>query len=251
MEDVKSAVRERYGSIALEGASGGCCGGSSCGSSGSGGTSRSSALGYDESELSSLPEGANLGLGCGNPQAIALLEPGETVLDLGSGGGIDVFLAARQVGPAGRAIGVDMTPEMLARARKAARNAGTANVEFRLGELEHLPVADESVDVILSNCVINLSPEKPAVFREVFRVLKPGGRLAIADMVALAPLPEAVKDDPSSYTGCVGGAATFAELVTMLAEAGFVDVRVRPKSEPAGDELVVSATLEAKRPLES
>lgn len=250
MEDVKSAVRERYGRIALSGASGGCCGGSSCG--GSAGATRSSSLGYEESELSSLPEGANLGLGCGNPQAIALLEPGETVLDLGSGGGIDVFLAAGQVGPKGRAIGVDMTPEMVARARKAARSAGAGNVEFRLGELEHLPVADESVDVILSNCVINLSPEKPAVFREAYRVLKPGGRLAIADMVALTPLPEAVREDPGAYTGCVGGAATFTELETMLAEAGFVDVQVRPKSgRGAGDELVVSATLEAKRPREA
>jgi arsenite methyltransferase len=251
MEDVKSAVRERYGRIALQGETGGCCGGSSCG--GSSGANSSSVLGYEETELESLPEGADLGLGCGNPQAIALLEPGETVLDLGSGGGIDVFLAARQVGPKGRAIGVDMTPEMVARARKAARSTGAGNVEFRLGELEHLPVADQSVDVILSNCVINLSPEKPAVFREAYRVLKPGGRLAIADMVAFASLPEAVKEDARAYTGCVGGAATFIELESMLADAGFVDVRARPRSEsePGGDALVVSAILEAKRPPEA
>jgi arsenite methyltransferase len=249
MKDVKSAVRERYGSIAREGASGGCCGGSSCGSST--GATPSTALGYSENELSSLPEGAILGLGCGNPQALASLERGETVLDLGSGGGIDVFLAARQVGPTGRAIGVDMTPEMVARARNAARGSSAQNVEFRLGEVEHLPVADESIDVILSNCVINLSPEKPAVFREAYRVLKPGGRLAISDMVALAPLSDDVKEDPSAYTGCVGGAATFTELEAMLAQAGFVEVRVRPSSETFGEALVVSASIEARRPARS
>jgi SAM-dependent methyltransferase len=250
MDDVRAAVRETYGNIASKGASGGCCGGSSCGGTSAG--SVSSGLGYGEAELAALPEGADLGLGCGNPQAIAFLEPGETVLDLGSGGGIDAFLAGQQVGPTGRVIGVDMTPEMLSRARKAAQKVGVANVEFRLGEIEHLPVADESIDVILSNCVINLSPEKPAVFREAYRVLKPGGRLAISDMVATAPLADAVKSDRNAYTGCVGGAATFAELESMLVEAGFVEVRVRPKSgTPSPEALVVSATIEAKRPQRS
>jgi arsenite methyltransferase len=247
MKDVKSTVRERYGNIAVQGQSGGCCGGSSCRSS--------EAIGYSETELSTLPEGANLGLGCGNPQAIALLAPGETVLDLGSGGGIDVFLAARQVGPKGSAIGVDMTPEMVSRARKAAGSlpAGKAdNIDFRLGEIEHLPVADESVDVILSNCVINLSTEKPAVFREAYRVLKPGGRLAISDMIATAPIPDDVKRDRDTYTGCVGGAASFEELETMLFEAGFVDVRIRSKSSSTSPEdLAVSATIEAMRPARS
>jgi SAM-dependent methyltransferase len=244
MEDVREVVRERYGRIASSGdaapASGCCGGGSSCGST------ASNDIGYSEKELSQIPEGANLGLGCGNPQAVAALSPGETVLDLGSGGGIDCFLAAQQVGESGWVIGVDMTPQMLARARANAARSGVRNVEFRLGEIEHLPVADGSVDVILSNCVVNLSPDKPAVFREAFRVLKPGGRLAISDMVAKGPLPEEVRKDLDSYTGCVGGAAEISDIEKMLFAAGFVDVRIAPKA--ASRDLVVSANIEARRP---
>jgi SAM-dependent methyltransferase len=244
MSDVREVVRERYGRIAaslLGAPAEGCCGGgSSCGSS------SSVDIGYSEAELSQLPEGANLGLGCGNPQGIAALSPGETVLDLGSGGGIDCFLAARQVGDTGKVIGVDMTPQMLARARANAARSGIGNVEFRLAEIEHLPVADESIDVILSNCVVNLSPDKPAVFREAFRVLKPGGRLAISDMVAKGPLPEEIRNNLDSYTGCIGGAAESSQIETMLSEAGFVDVRIAAKA--ASRDLVVSASIEARRP---
>jgi SAM-dependent methyltransferase len=241
MSDVREVVRERYGKIAAEAPAEGCCGGgSSCG------PSSAVSIGYSEAELSQLPEGANLGLGCGNPQGIAALSPGETVLDLGSGGGIDCFLAAKQVGDSGWVIGVDMTPQMLARARTNAEKSGVRNVEFRLGEIEHLPVADGSIDVILSNCVVNLSPDKPAVFREAFRVLKPGGRLAISDMVATGPLPAEVRKDLDSYTGCIGGAAEVSHIEKMLSEAGFVDVRVAPKA--ASRDLVVSANIEARRP---
>jgi arsenite methyltransferase len=244
MSDVREVVRERYGRIAasLKGAPvEGCCGGgSSCGST------NSLDIGYSEAELSQLPEGANLGLGCGNPQGIAALSPGETVLDLGSGGGIDCFLAARQVGDSGWVIGVDMTPQMLARARANAAKSGVRNVEFRLGEIEHLPVADESIDVILSNCVVNLSPDKSTVFREAFRVLKPGGRLAISDMVAQGPLPAKLREDLDSYTGCIGGAAEISEVEKMLSGAGFVNVRITPKA--ASRDLVVSANIEARRP---
>jgi ubiquinone/menaquinone biosynthesis C-methylase UbiE len=181
-------------------------------------------IGYSEAELAAVPEGANLGLGCGNPQAIAALKPGETVLDLGSGAGFDCFLAARQVGPAGHVIGVDMTPEMIRRARDNAAKAGLANVEFRLGEIEYLPVADASVDVVISNCVINLSPEKLQVFREAFRVLRPGGRLALSDIVATAELPAAVRDDLTLFTGCMAGAAHIDELEQMLSEVGFINM---------------------------
>jgi ubiquinone/menaquinone biosynthesis C-methylase UbiE len=200
-----------------------------------------------------------MGLGCGNPQAIAGLKPGETVLDLGSGGGFDCFLAARQVGETGRVIGVDMTPEMVRKARANAQKAAVSNVEFRLGEIEHLPVADRSVDAIISNCVINLSPDKGAVFQEAFRVLKPGGRLAIADIVATAPLPEEARKDLALISGCIGGAAPIEEVATYLREAGFRDIRIQPKvalSEvvrewvPGSrvDEYVVSATIEAVKP---
>jgi SAM-dependent methyltransferase len=209
--------------------------------------------------MDAVPEGANLGLGCGNPTGIAGLAPGEVVLDLGSGGGFDCLLAAEQVGESGHVIGVDMTPEMLSRARRNAEKAGTTNVEFRLGEIEHLPLADSSVDVILSNCVINLSPDKSAVYREAFRVLKPGGRLAISDVVAVAELPPAIKNDMSAYTGCIAGAATIEALEAMLAEAGFVDVRVEPKDasrEIVGEwmpgarleDYIVSANIRGSRP---
>src|SRR5512139_538830 len=226
-DQVRQVVRKRYGEVAE---SESCCSGPSCC-----GTSSpeavSQALGYSADETGAVPAGANMGLGCGNPQAIAALKPGETVLDLGSGGGFDCFLAARQVGAAGRVIGVDMTPAMLSKARANAEQGGYANVEFRLGEIEHLPVADRSVDVILSNCVINLSPDKPRVFAECFRVLKPGGRLAISDVVAFAEIPAHIQEDMALLTGCMAGATPIADLEEMLKEAGFQHVRIRPREE--------------------
>jgi len=206
-----------------------------------------------------VPNGANLGLGCGNPQATAALQPGETVLDLGSGGGFDCFLAADKVGPTGKVIGVDMTPEMIERARENARQANVENVEFRLGEIEHLPVGDSTVDVILSNCVINLSPDKPAVFGDAYRVLKRGGRLAISDVVATAELPEDVRRDVKLHVGCVAGAAMIDEIRAMLENVGFVEIQIAPMEESRavigewfpGSNLgnyVVSATIEAIRP---
>jgi len=200
-----------------------------------------------------------MGLGCGNPHAIAALKEGETVLDLGSGGGFDCFLAARAVGETGRVIGVDVTPEMVSKARQNGASAGFRNIEFRLGEMENLPVADASVDVIISNCVINLSPEKPQVFRDALRVLKPGGRLAISDVVATAQLPDEMKEDLALYAGCIAGAASVDELVDMLREAGFTDIRIQPKDESREfirdwapgmkvEDFVVSATIEAAKP---
>ncbi|HVS66476.1 MAG TPA: arsenite methyltransferase [Thermoanaerobaculia bacterium] len=253
-DEIRSAVRERYGSIARSEDAGGC-GTGCCGA----GAEASLALGYSPEDLAAAPEGANLGLGCGNPQAIAALRTGETVLDLGAGGGFDCFLAARQVGPTGRVIGVDMTPDMLSRARANAARLGAANVEFRLGEIEHLPVADGTVDVVLSNCVVNLSPDKAAVFREAFRVLVPGGRLAISDVVAIAPLSETLRDDLAALTACVAGAAEVATIERLLAEAGFEQGRVDVAEESpevirdwmpgSGVEgFVASATIEARKP---
>jgi arsenite methyltransferase len=222
-ETVKHAVRKAYGAIASGPvSSGGCCGGGSgCGTS-----TPASVLGYSAAEEAAAPEGANLGLGCGNPQAIASLKPGERVLDLGSGAGFDAFLAAQQVGPEGRVIGVDMTPEMVMRARGNVRKASYTNVEFRLGEIERLPVADASIDAIISNCVINLSTDKPAVFREAWRVLAPGGRLAIADIVAVREMPEMLRTDLHAYSGCVSGAALVSDTERMLRDAGFEDIRI-------------------------
>ncbi len=251
-EEIRETVRARYGEIAST--SGTCCSGSACGSP----SDLSRRNGYTEEELAAAPEGSNLGLGCGNPQAIAALQPGETVLDLGSGAGFDSFLAARAVGPQGRVIGVDMTPEMLARARANATKANQHNVEFRLGEIEHMPVADASVDVIISNCVINLSPDKPAVFREAFRVLKSGGRLAVSDVVAMASLPAELKKDWELYTGCVAGASLVQDLRNMLADAGFTDIRITRKGESKDilenwlpgrgvADFVASANIEARK----
>jgi len=215
------------------------------------------AMGYSAEELAGAPEGADLGLGCGNPQAIAALRPGETVLDLGSGGGFDCFLAARRVGKSGKAIGVDMTPEMITKARANARKVEATNVEFRLGEIEHLPVADDSVDVILSNCVINLSPDKGAVFHEAFRVLKPGGRLAISDVVAVEDMPAELLANVEAMTGCVAGSAKIADLELMLRQAGFENVRIaaRPESGaiiaqclPGAEDYVTSAIIEGRKP---
>jgi len=229
---VRSRVRERYAEIARGGGS--CCQSkheSCCGAGTLGNAAASAGLGYSDAEMAAVPEGSNLGLGCGNPQAIAALRPGETVLDLGSGGGFDCFLAARQVGDTGRVIGVDMTPEMLSKARANAAAAGYTNVEFRLGEIEHLPVADSSVDVVISNCVINLSPDKPQVYREIYRVLRPGGRIAVSDVVATKPLPARVRSSLDAHCGCVAGAALVSDLEQMLAGTGFADVSVRVKPE--------------------
>ncbi len=251
-DDVRSTVREQYAKVAAGKA--GCC------SVGCGPNPASSvALGYTEEDLAAVPEGANMGLGCGNPQAIAALREGETVLDLGAGGGFDCFLAGKQVGPTGRVIGVDMTPDMVSKARANSAKLGTAHVEFRLGEIEHLPVADGSVDVILSNCVINLSPDKPAVFRDAFRVLKAGGRLAISDVVATGELPEALKNDEDALTGCVSGAVDVDTLQRMLSEAGFEDIRVAVREESREfirewmpgtgiEDHVASAVIEATKP---
>lgn len=264
---VKQAVRERYGRIAAKEGSCGCA--PTCCSpqeraagDGPGAAALAQGLGYSAEETGAVPEGSNLGLGCGNPQAIAALKPGETVLDLGSGAGFDAFLAARAVGPAGRVIGVDMTAEMISRARKNQAKGGYAIVEFRLGEIESLPVADATVDVILSNCVINLSPDKPRVFREAFRVLKPGGRLAISDVVALAPIPGALAKDWELYTGCVAGAALVEDLRAMLTQAGFTQIRIVRKGESReiieqwfpgrkAEDYVASAAIEAVKPATS
>ena len=248
-EDVRTVVREHYGSVARAGAATACAPG--CCAAGSG------LLGYTPDQTTAVPEGADLGLGCGNPTAIAALRPGQTVLDLGAGGGFDCFIAAHQVGATGRVIGVDMTADMVTLARANARKVEATNVEFRLGEIEHLPVADASVDVILSNCVINLSPDKPAVFAEAFRVLAPDGRLAISDVVATGPIPRELQHEVAALAGCVAGAAPIDELRAMLAAAGFVDVRVElaPRSaEIVGswqlgiERFVAAATIEARKP---
>ncbi len=256
-DQIRATVREAYGAVATRQQKGGCCGsGASC----CGPVDASSTrLGYTAADLAAVPDGADLGLGCGNPQAIAELEVGERVLDLGSGGGFDAFLAARQVGSRGQVIGVDMTPEMIDLARTNAAKVGLDNVEFRLGDIERLPVADGAVDVIMSNCVINLAPDKPAVFREAFRVLAPGGRLAISDMVAIGDLPAEIAEDPTAYTGCIAGAAPVVELERMIAEAGFERVQVAVKAQSrelvedwspgsGAADVVASALIEAVKP---
>lgn len=251
-ERIRQAVREHYADVAQKG--------SECGSPCCGGDLESAVeIGYSADQVASLPEGSNLGLGCGNPVGIAGLRAGETVLDLGSGGGIDCFLAGQRVGPEGSVVGVDMTPEMISKARAAAQRIGVSNVEFRLGEIEHIPVADASIDVVLSNCVINLSPDKSQVFRECLRVLKPGGRLAIADVIAIRELPDEVREHPEWIAGCVGGAATASEVETLLRDAGFEEIRIRVPKEtreavaerfPGSglESFVASAYVEARRP---
>jgi len=259
-DKIRQAVRINYGKVAQAGNSG-CCTTSSCCSpeNAAAADTISVRLGYSKEDVSAVPEGANMGLGCGNPQAIASLQPGETVLDLGSGGGFDCFLAARAVGDTGRVIGVDMTPEMVSKARENAAKTGFKNIEFRLGEIEHLPVADNSVDVIISNCVINLSPEKHKVFEDAFRVLNPGGRLAVSDVVATAELPDEVKNDLALHAGCIAGASLIDEVDAMLRKAGFKNIRIKPKDESREfirtwapgrkiEEYVVSATIEAIKP---
>ena len=294
-EEIRQAVRERYGKVARSGNPAtlaepetSCCGksgtstekvpASSCCGKSDTATGNASAesccgrpeitsqqlstlMGYSKEDIDSAPEGANMGLGCGNPVALASLKPGETVVDLGAGGGFDCFLAAKQVGDTGRVIGVDMTPDMVSKARANAEKIGTNTVEFRLGEIEHLPLADNSADIIMSNCVINLSPDKQKVYGDAFRALKPGGRLAISDVVATAPLPSEIQQDLALLSACVGGAATIDDTVKMLEKAGFQDIEVTPKAESrklisewvpgqsknAGD-YVVSAYIKAVKP---
>ncbi|HEX2909296.1 MAG TPA: arsenite methyltransferase [Chloroflexia bacterium] len=255
-DGIREEVRKHYGQIASQ-SDRSCCG-----------TANSDRqvekialkLGYTRKELEEVPEGANLGLGCGNPSAIAALKPGEVVLDLGSGAGFDCFLAVRQVGETGHVIGVDMTAEMISKARANAVKNNYQNVEFRLGEIEHLPVADSSIDVIISNCVINLSPDKASVFKDAYRVLKPGGRLAISDIVATATLPDEILADPVLRCNCVAGAARVDELEEWLSQAGFGEISIQPKDQsrkfiqewvPGSnvEDYIVSATVEARKPL--
>ncbi len=230
-EEIRDFIRKNYSQVALRGSSGGCCSGScSCNGPQLNVKETSIQLGYSENELDAAPVESNMGLGCGNPIAIAALKEGEVVLDLGSGGGFDAFLAREQVGNSGYVIGVDMTPEMIKLARKNAEESGYENVEFRLGEIEHLPVADETVDVIISNCVINLALEKQQVFHEAYRVLKPSGRISISDVVATAEIPESVKNDLASMAGCIAGAEYVGSIENMLRKAGFVNIRMVPKN---------------------
>jgi len=224
--DIRTVVRSKYGEIAKGSSTCGC--GPSCCGGGEGEAGRKIAeyVGYTAEELAEIPTGANLGLGCGNPLAHAAVKPGDVVLDLGSGAGMDAFLAAHEVGPTGRVIGVDMTAEMVERARENAVKVGATNVEFRLGEIEHLPVADASVDVVISNCVINLSPEKRTVFDEAFRVLKPGGRMVVSDLVLTAPIPDDIRHSVEAYVGCVAGASMKDEYLWLMGAAGFRDIQV-------------------------
>lgn len=257
-DEVRQTVRNRYKQIALQDA-----GSDNCGNLGSGCCDTpvdydqvSAKLGYSSEELLVVPEGANLGLGCGNPQVIADLKIGEHVLDLGSGGGFDCFLASKQVGESGRVIGVDMTPEMISRARNNAMKGGYHNTEFRLGEIEHLPIEDNRIDVIISNCVINLSPDKQQVFHEAYRVLKPGGRLAISDIVVTAELPPEIKQDQDALAGCISGASTIEHVREMLIKSGFTNISIESKSEsrefikdwiPGAnmDDYIISAVIKA------
>jgi len=262
-DQIRQNVRKSYNEVAEVNNSGDCCGeqSSCCGVSSDAAinTLVSTRLGYSAVDLDSVPDGADMGLGCGNPRAIASIKPGETVLDLGSGGGFDCFLAATETGEGGQVIGVDMTPTMVSKARSNADKGNYSHVEFRLGEIEYLPVANDIVDVIISNCVINLSPDKKRVFSEAFRVLKNGGRLAISDVVASVELPQEIRDDLQLYSGCMAGASHISELEQILADSGFTDIRIAPKDESKEfikdwapgrgvEEFVVSATIEAVKP---
>ncbi len=265
-DEHRKQVRDSYAQVAQANDSAQCCGveSSCCGVSDEAtiNTLVSSRLGYSDEDMSKVPEGADMGLGCGNPKAIAALRAGEIVVDLGAGGGFDCFLSAQEVGETGYVIGVDMTPDMVSKARKNAEKGKYTNVEFRLGEIEHLPIADNQADVLISNCVINLSPDKPQVFKEAFRVLKPGGRLAISDVVATVDLPETMRNDAALIAGCMGNASLVEDLMAMLVEAGFADIRIEPKDEskefirdwaPGSNvaDYVVSATIEGVKPASS
>jgi SAM-dependent methyltransferase len=249
-QDVREQVRDGYAKIAQTGSlatATGSNGGGCCGASALTADELAQKIGYSADQIRNLPEGANMGLSCGNPTAIAALQPGQIVLDLGSGGGFDVFLAGPKVGPTGRVIGVDMTPEMLTKARRNIasyrQSTGLDNVEFRLGEIEHLPVADASVDVVISNCVINLSSDKPQVWREIARVLKPGGRVAVSDMAILRPLPLEISQLFEALVGCVAGAVLLDDYRQMMTAAGLVEIAIRPKPE------YVAALVSFKDPL--
>ncbi len=259
----RQTVRDAYAKVAQANNEGDACGigGSCCGVSDDAAinTLISTRLGYSESDLNTVPEGADMGLGCGNPRAIASLQPGEVVVDLGSGGGFDCFLASQEVGQDGHVIGIDMTPDMLSKARNNAAKGKYTNVEFRLGEIENLPIANDTADVIISNCVINLSPNKAQVFKEAFRILKPGGRLAISDVVATIELPEDMRTDPLLISGCMGNASLIEDLQVMIQDAGFEQVSIQPKDESkdfirdwAPDhnitDYVVSASIEGVKP---
>jgi arsenite methyltransferase len=241
-QTVREQVRAGYAEVARTGGlaaaprSSGCCSGSSCcGPAAATADGLAQKIGYNETELATLPDGANMGLSCGNPTALASLQPGEVVLDLGSGGGFDCFLAGPRVGATGRVIGVDMTPEMLSKARRNIASyrerTGLDNVEFRLGEIEHLPLPDRSVDVVISNCVLNLSPDKPQVWRELARVLKPGGRVAVSDLALLRPLPEEVRSMVAALVGCIAGAVLVSDTERFARAAGLVDIRLEPKPD--------------------
>ncbi|VAW79735.1 Arsenite methyltransferase [hydrothermal vent metagenome] len=262
-DEIRQTVREAYSEVAEASNTGTSCGESSscCGVSDDAqiNTLISTRLGYSQDDLDSVPDGADMGLGCGNPRAIASLKVGEVVLDLGSGGGFDVFLAAQEVGVSGRVIGVDMTPAMVSKARANAAKGGFSQVEFRLGEIEHLPVEDALVDVIISNCVINLSPNKLQVFHETWRVLKPGGRLAISDVVASTELPDSIRNDSHLHSACVAGASLVSELERWLEAVGFTEILIQPKDESSEfirdwapgrgiEDYVISATIEAVKP---
>ena len=236
-EEIREIVREGYAEIAQKGSS--CC------SQPDLARDISRKIGYSDEEIKSAPQGANLGLGCGNPVALASLAEGETVLDLGSGAGFDSFLAANKVGQSGKIIGVDMTPEMINKARANAQEGGYKNVEFRLGEIENIPVADNSVDVIISNCVINLSPDKKRVFSEAFRVLKPGGRLMVSDVVLLKELPDFIKNSAAAYVGCIAGALMKDEYLEAITKAGFHDVRIIGEASFSLDLMVDDPTTKA------
>ena len=259
-DQIRNSVRTAYSQVAESSNQGDGCGEASscCGVSedDSINTLISTRLGYSEQDCDAVPDGADMGLGCGNPRAIASLKPGEVVLDLGSGGGFDAFLAAQEVGESGFVIGVDMTPSMLSKARENTEKGQFKNVEFRLGEIENLPIADNTVDVIISNCVINLSPDKSRVFKDAYRVLKPGGRLAISDIVASTELPDSMRNDPVMHSACVGGASMVSELEELLRDSGFRDIQIRPKDESKAfikdwipgsgiEDYVLSATIEA------
>ncbi|MFH0732993.1 MAG: arsenite methyltransferase [Candidatus Omnitrophota bacterium] len=256
-KNIKEVVRKEYTKIAKTGSP--CCGSSSCCSGTSSAHSNSKAVGYSDAEIGAVPEGANLGLGCGNPVAMASLKEGDIVLDLGSGAGFDAFLAAQRVGKTGRVIGVDITQEMLEKARANAKRGGYDNVEFRLGEIEKLPVEDNSVDMIISNCVINLSPDKEAVFKEAFRVLKAGGKLMISDLVLVKELPDAIKESVEAYVGCLAGAIRKEEYLKLIALAGFQEVKVISQSYypvdamfdglKSAEDAVASIKVSAKKPM--
>jgi SAM-dependent methyltransferase len=228
-EEIKKNVREGYAKVVKQGSC--CCGpATNCCGNGSQAKNISRKVGYSEDEMQAVPEGANLGLGCGNPTALASLKAGEIVLDLGSGAGFDAFLSAQKVGPTGKVIGVDMTPEMIEKARQNAVKGNFTNVEFRLGEIENLPVEDNSVDVIISNCVINLVPDKTKAFSEAYRVLKPGGRLMVSDVVLVGELPPSLKKSVEAYIGCLSGAIMKSEYLRVIAEAGFKDVQIQDEN---------------------